>query len=123
MTGNFPSADTGPAQPAASVRQPARPWQPCRLGPQLRPGRPHNQPLRRPKPYNAIAVPPDGGLLKNEVDAHCCAIAAKRYARCRLDQNSQPKLVSDEEQARFWTSLAGGATAIGDVPCHRDTPR
>jgi len=64
-----------------------------------------------------------GGLLKNEVDAHCCAIAAKRYARYRLAQHSQPKLVSDEEHARFWTSLAGGATAVGDVPCHRDTPR
>ena len=46
-------------------------------------------------PYDQTAVP--GTILKAEVDAYCYAIAAKRYALYRLDENGHPHLVPASE--------------------------
>jgi hypothetical protein len=46
-------------------------------------------------PYDQNAVP--GTILKAELDAHCYAIAAKRYALYRLDEHGQPRLVPANE--------------------------
>jgi hypothetical protein len=46
-------------------------------------------------PYNPSTVP--GSILKHELDAHCYAVAAKRYALFRYDQDGRPRLVPDEE--------------------------
>jgi hypothetical protein len=46
-------------------------------------------------PHDQTAAP--GTILKAEVDAYCYAIAAKRYALCRLDEHGQPRLVPASE--------------------------
>ena len=46
-------------------------------------------------PYDQAAVP--GTILKAELDADCYAIAAKRYALYRLDEQGQPRLVPASE--------------------------
>lgn len=48
-------------------------------------------------PYDRTAVP--GSILKAELDATCLAIAAKRYALYRLDEQGHPRLVPAEEHA------------------------
>ncbi len=46
-------------------------------------------------PYDRTAVP--GSILKAEVDATCLAIAAKRYALYRVDEQGRPRLVPADE--------------------------
>lgn len=46
-------------------------------------------------PYDRTAVP--GSILKAEVDATCLAIAAKRYALYRPDEQGRPRLVPPHE--------------------------
>jgi hypothetical protein len=47
------------------------------------------------KPYAPDAVP--GSILKHELNAYCYAVAAKRYALYRYDEDGRPRLVPDDE--------------------------